>query len=199
MIRAFFSTFTCYGFWLPNDPRGSGSSYVGSKALLPFGTATKVSTRHSVARRWCDPVIRREAKDALKYPPVLLNGLQARSVASAFAEVIAKAGCITYACAILPDHVHVVVSRPPYSIEQLITRLKGGATTRLRRDGIHPFQNDPMPCDRLPKMWGRGKWNVFLDNDDDVLNRIDYVEKNPTRQGLRPQHWSFIERYVPSG
>ena len=33
--------------------------YVGKKELLPYGLATKVTTRRSVARRGCDPVVRR--------------------------------------------------------------------------------------------------------------------------------------------
>jgi hypothetical protein len=30
MILAYHSIFSMYGFWLPNDPRGSGSDYVAS-------------------------------------------------------------------------------------------------------------------------------------------------------------------------
>ena len=39
--------FTAYGFWLPNDPRGSWSDFVASWELLKFGRATKVTTRAS--------------------------------------------------------------------------------------------------------------------------------------------------------
>ena len=31
---------TAYGFWLPNDPRGSWSDFVGAWELLRFGRAT---------------------------------------------------------------------------------------------------------------------------------------------------------------
>ena len=195
MVIAYFTTFTVYGFWLPNDPRGSGSVYVGSRALYEFGSATKVHTRRSVARQWCDPVIRREAKAALKYPPVELTGLQALHVARGFAEVLAKARCTAYACAMLPDHVHLVVSRPPYSIEQLVTRLKDGATSALVERGLHPFEDYPLVRGRLPKMWGRGKWNIYLDNEDQVWDRINYVEKNPVKQGLPAQKWSFVKPF----
>ena len=50
MILAYHSIFSMYGFWLPNDPRGSGSDYVANWDLFRFGPATKVNTRHSVAR-----------------------------------------------------------------------------------------------------------------------------------------------------
>ena len=41
---------TTYGFWLPNDPRGSWSDFVGAWELLKFGRATKVTTRRSLAK-----------------------------------------------------------------------------------------------------------------------------------------------------
>ena len=47
MIRASHVIFSAYGFWLPNDPRGSWSDFVGSWELQRFGPATKVNVRHS--------------------------------------------------------------------------------------------------------------------------------------------------------
>ena len=41
-----------YGFWLPNDERGSGSDFVRSAALVKFGPANPVGHRRSVARRY---------------------------------------------------------------------------------------------------------------------------------------------------
>jgi len=41
MVRAYHVIFCAYGFWLPNDPRGSWSDFVRSWELLRFGKATK--------------------------------------------------------------------------------------------------------------------------------------------------------------
>ncbi|MEX0703139.1 MAG: hypothetical protein WD069_13675 [Planctomycetales bacterium] len=49
MFHAYHVIFGAYGFWLPNDPRGSWSDFVGSWELLQFGRATKVTTRRSLA------------------------------------------------------------------------------------------------------------------------------------------------------
>ena len=49
MVLAYHVIFTAYGFWLPNDPRGSWSEWVGSWELLKFGRATKTDARPSVA------------------------------------------------------------------------------------------------------------------------------------------------------
>src|SRR4051794_17780630 len=61
--------FSAYGFWLPNDERGSGSSRVRVQHIYEAGgDATKVSTRHSVAHKPHDLRLRRLAKESLKYP-----------------------------------------------------------------------------------------------------------------------------------
>ena len=37
MVRAYHAIFTTYGFWLPNDPRGSWSDFVRSWELFKHG------------------------------------------------------------------------------------------------------------------------------------------------------------------
>ncbi len=50
MIVGYHCIFGMYGFWLPNDPRGSWSDFVGSWNLFRYGSATKTTARTSVAR-----------------------------------------------------------------------------------------------------------------------------------------------------
>src|SRR5438270_709844 len=111
MIVGYHVIFSVYGFWLPNDPRGSWSDFVGSWDLFRYGPATKTTERRSLAYRAHDRAARLAAKGALKYPAVEFTGLQARAVARGFAAYVARAGLPVWACAILPDHVHLVVPR----------------------------------------------------------------------------------------
>ena len=97
-----------------------------------------------------------------------------------------------WACAILPDHVHLVVAGLRYRAETLTEQLKGAATRRLIRDGIHPFGTLRLPNGTVPKCWGRGGWKVFLDSLDEIEREIHYVESNPEKEGLRRQRWSFV-------
>ena len=48
MVIACHCIFGTYGFWLPNDPRGSGSDFVASWELFRYGPATKTRGRRSV-------------------------------------------------------------------------------------------------------------------------------------------------------
>jgi len=76
MVIGFHVILTAYGFWLPNDPRGSWSDFVGAWELVRFGRATKTDERRSLAKKRHDRRTRLAAKDALKYPPVRFNGLK---------------------------------------------------------------------------------------------------------------------------
>ena len=201
MILAAHVILSAYGFWLPNDPRGSWSDFVRVWDLLRFGGATKVTDRHSLARRPHDSALRAAAKRALMYPPVIFDGLQARAIARGFAHVVQRTNCVIHACAIMPDHVHLVIGRHRYPIQQVTNLLNGGATRRLRFEGLDPFL--PFlaagPKGRAhPSPWARKYWKVWLDSPEDVFRSIEYANDNPDKAGLQRQHWSFITPYVPA-
>ena len=69
MLRTIHGVHLCwgtYGFWLPNDPRGSGSREVWADHLKPFGDATFVADRkRSRAKTGYDRQQRWAAKRAL--------------------------------------------------------------------------------------------------------------------------------------
>jgi len=177
-----------YGFWLPNDPRGSWSVFVASWDLFRFGKATKVATRRSVAHVPHDAAARQRAKQSLKHPPVVLTGRQARAVGRGFARAAAEAGYHICACSILPEHVHLVVGRHERPVGRMVGHLKARATQRLKAEGLWP-QDGHRP-------WGGKGWKVFLDTPTDVQRAVAYVEANPAKENLPAQRWSFV---VPFG
>jgi REP element-mobilizing transposase RayT len=191
MIVGYHVIFSTYGFWLPNDPRGSWSDFVGSWELFRYGGATKTNETRSLAHNRHDRELRKAAKQVLKYPPVKFSGLQARAVARGFAGYVRRTGFPVWACAIMPDHVHLVVGKPRMRVEQLVIQLKGEATRQLEREGIHPLGGSKVKGARMPKCWVRGEWKVFLDAED-VPRAIRYVENNPLKEGKKRQKWSFV-------
>ncbi len=195
MVRWYFCTWSTYGFWLPNDPRGSWSSWVRAWELLRFGPATKTSERRSVARKSHDRARRLEAKQHLARNPVEFAGAQALAAGRGFAEYVRKSELVVYACSILPTHAHAVVARHRYSIEQVSNLLKGAASRQLVDEGLHPFADAPYRDATLPTPWARGKWDRFLWTDEDILRSIRYVRNNPLKEGKRRQKWSFETRY----
>jgi len=193
MVRGCHIIFSTYGFWLPNDPRGSRSDQVRAATIARFGPATKADTRRSLAHRPHDRQVRQLAKESLKYPPVVFDGRQARAVARGFGRAIEIGGYAIYACAILPEHVHLVVARYSLPIERIIAHLKKEATMRLFAEGIHPpeaFRKGDRPP---PSPWSQKKgWVVYLNGDAEIQQRIDYVEENPLKEGKKRQEWWFV-------
>src|ERR1700732_2032301 len=112
MLTGYHLIFGAYGFWLPNDPRGSWSDFVASWELFNFGGgATTTTQRRSVAHRPHDRELRKQTKEHLKYPAVAFNEDQASSIAAGFGEMVDKSAYKVYACSIMPDHVHLVIGR----------------------------------------------------------------------------------------
>ena len=196
-VLAYHTILTAYGFWLPNDPRGSWSEFVRAWELFAYGgPATKTDERRSLAHDPHDVELRMRTKEHLVREPVKFNGLQARAIAQGFSDYCRRAGLIIYACAILPKHVHLVIQRHTCSIEQVARLLKGAATSEMTREGLHPFKDDPFENGRLPTPWTRHSWSVFLDDEETILKAIDYTNGNPIREGRKAQHWKFVTPFT---
>jgi REP element-mobilizing transposase RayT len=198
MVLGYHLIISAYGFWLPNEPRGSWSDFVRKWELALHGEATKVNTRRSVASRPYDRQWKRDAESALSYPPVEFSGIQCREIGEGFASEVEKCGYTVWACAILPKHTHLVVARHKYYSERIMLRLKAAATTRLIETDLHPLQEfrDPKTS-KCPRCWSQSGWKVYLDSVEDILRSIKYVEDNPLKEGKRRQRWIFVTAYQP--
>ena len=148
----------------------------------------------SVASDPHDVEKRLEMKKHLKYPPVVFNGEQARAVARGFAKAVEISQHPIYACSVMPKHVHLVFGRCRMDIEVVVRQLKRNATIRLKEENIHPlatFEGQPTP-------WAESCWKVFLNDEQSLQRAIRYVEKNPVKEGNKPQQWSFVKPYHPN-
>ena len=196
-VLAYHLIMTAYGFWLPNEPRGSWSEVVQSLESCPSSVpATKVDTTRSAAHKPYDRELKRRMTNALARDPVEFSGLQARAIARGFANYVERVGLIICACSILRRHVHMVIMRHTCDIEQVARLLKGAATAQLIAEDLHPFENEPYSNGRLPTPWTRHCWAPFLWTEEDIQRAIRYVEKNPIRDGLKPQHWNFLALHM---
>jgi hypothetical protein len=87
LVIAHHIIWTAYGWWLPNDPRGSGSNAVRSDILAELGELhpgrKKVQPAGHVVHRFYE-----EAADRLKHPLLTLDQAARQIVADAFTEVI---------------------------------------------------------------------------------------------------------------
>ena len=213
MIRGTHLTLSCYGHWQPNDPRGSGSRYVGSKKLYAVGgKATKVETRHSVAHVPHDVCLRLKIKEALKYPPILFSKQQIETVGLAFETLLEEKRIATFACTIVTDHVHLLLGRSDIYADDLALLLKEAAVAALLREGLHPrllasnilagtpAQGAGVPAKKkmeytesltaAASVWAVGHRKVFIDNAEQMYVAIRYIENHRAAQ-----RWRFVVPY----
>jgi REP element-mobilizing transposase RayT len=176
MIIAYHAIFTTYGTWLPNDPRGSYSKAIYNAELaqlrdIQYGRQTPQPDR-ALMRRFRAAAIPRLAR-----PPYYIANETRSIVADAFARVTARLYLAVAACAIMNDHVHLVVWRSKHTIEYLVNQFKGAATLALATE-------------RTP--WTKGCWKVFLNDELSLRAAAQYVDANPAAARLRPQRWAFV-------
>ncbi len=193
-VVGFHFIFTAYGFWLPNDPRGSWSSCIRQLDLLQHGQATKIETTQSVAHTQHDRHARQQAKQAMKYPPVRFTGEQARAIGRGIATAANEYEYIIHALCILPDHVHLVMAWHPRKIDLIASHMKAKATRAMRDEGIHPmtaYTEDG----RTPSPWARKYWCPFIKDAVHMRMAIRYVKQNPVKAGLRKQRWRCVTPY----
>ena len=183
MVAAYHSTFCAYGFWLPNDPRGSWSDYVRSWDLYyAAGGGTACGARRSVAAVAHDRASRQRGKETLTNPPVRFSMEQIAAIGRGFGVACAETNYRILACAIMPDHVHTVILRHAKEIEQVVGHLRSRGTKQLNAESLRTD----------PTVWAQKGWDVYLDTAEDIARAIKYVNNNPIKAGLAPQTWDFI-------
>jgi REP element-mobilizing transposase RayT len=197
MIHGFHFILSAYGFWLPNDPRGSWSDTVREFSIRKYGLATKVTTTKSVAHHSHDRQERIAAKKSLRYPPVLFTGVKAVAVAQGFAVALSEHRYVVHALAILPDHTHLIMAYHERHIDEIAAHLKSKATYSLASQDLHPLAHFAGKNDRKPSPWARNHWGPFIRSERHMCTAIRYVEANLVNAGLRPQRWSLVTPYDP--
>jgi REP element-mobilizing transposase RayT len=189
MPIAYHVIFSCYGFWLPNDPRGSWSEFTAKWELyLAGGKATKTCSPISVAGAPHDARFRMNVKKHLDFPPYTMNGYDARAAAHGFRTAVAEGDYECFACSILPEHVHLVIREHPRYIGRTVAHLKTRSRQAIARE---------KPGGIEQPVWADGYWKSFLYTPLDVQRAVKYVAANPEKEGKERQEWTFVKRYNP--
>lgn len=186
LVIAYHLVWTAYGWWLPNDPRGSGSNHVASDVIAELGILhhgrKSVQPPGKVVREFYA-----RAAAILKFPLLTFDEAARITIGEAFAEVVEDERLTCYACAIMPDHVHVLIRKHKHSAEDMTKKLKDASRLRLSKVGIRDGEH--------PTWTGGHGWTVFLDHPRDIRRTIPYIDQNPARIGLPKQSWPFVKDY----
>jgi REP element-mobilizing transposase RayT len=148
MSVAYFTTWTCYGTWLPGDDRGWFQS----------------------GRGWREPDGRRAFQAALRMreDAVLLDHDQRQLVETVISTHAAIRGWELHAVNCRTNHVHVVVTAPGRRIEVPREQFKAWSTRRLKERA----RGSGRPRD---DWWSERGWDVYLDTEDQLAAVVTYV------------------------
>jgi hypothetical protein len=185
IVIAHHLIWTLYGWWLPNDLRGGTSTevrcpWIRGLADLHFGRKKIQPASRDIHAFY------EEAGQSLKHPLLELSADAIEHVAQGFAVTVSQFKYTCYACAILRDHVHLIIRKHKHTAEEMIANLQEFSRLRLSAAGLrspgHPT-------------WVRGGWKVFLDLPEEVQRTIKYIEDNPLPYGHPVQRWDFVKKY----
>jgi REP element-mobilizing transposase RayT len=123
---------------------------------------------------------------------LFFDGHQALAVAKGFAMACSTYGHRILACAILPEHVHLVIQEGRKEPGRIVGDFKRKASDALLNAKLHPLAHFVDETGAIPMCWARRGWNVFLDEPEDVYRAVEYVERNPEKEGKRRQRWPFV-------
>jgi REP element-mobilizing transposase RayT len=186
LVIAYHLIWTAYGWWLPNDPRGSGSTQVRRNVIAELGVLHSGRKRVQPA----DREVRRfyeQAAAILRHPLLTFDQAARDEAGRAFAHVIETERYTCYACAIMPDHVHLLIRKHKHLAEEMMEAFKEASRVAVRAAG-HRTAGHPT--------WAEGGgWKVFLDEPEEVRRTVGYIRRNPLPLGLPEQHWPFVKEY----
>ena len=185
MIAGYHLVWTAYGWWLPNDPRGSSSHEIRCAEIVGLGELhhgrKKVQPAAGDIRNFYEA-----ARRILKHPLLKFTDDEILQLGDEFAEVVRGSGYTCYACAIMPDHVHLLIRKHRDKAEQMIEHFQDASRevliARGRRSAEHP-------------VWGGPGWKVYLDTRQEIQRVVKYIDDNPIKARRLRQSWSFVTRY----
>lgn len=184
MVAAYHLIWTAYGWWLPNDPRGSMSHAIRQDIIAELGELhygrQKVQPAGKLLRKFYEA-----ARLVLKHELLALTDTEVQIIAAAFAEVIQDRRYTCYACAIMPDHVHLVIRKHRHQAEDMIENLQDRSRELIRE--YRQVADHPV--------WGGPGWKVFLNTCKDIERTIGYARDNPTKIGKPEQVYEFVKEY----
>jgi REP element-mobilizing transposase RayT len=185
LLIAYHLIWTGYGHWLPNDPRGSGSTVVLKNNIAPLGEIHHGRKRVQPPGRAVSD-FHEESQKVLRFPVLRFDQADIERIATSFAEIVEDRKYTCYACAIMPDHVHILIRKHRNLGDEMIEHLQDRSRERLSSAGI---------CDPDHPVWTDGGWKRYLFTPEQLRGVIEYIEANPLEIGWPRQVWAFVKPY----
>lgn len=161
------------------------SANVAAGKLLPLGTMHFGRKRAQPPRTVLKDFYRK-AEDQLEHPILWFDSAKRQVIADAFLEVVKSRRFRCFACAILTNHVHLIIRKHRDRAEDMIFALRKESAKWLRR--LADVPNDH-------PIWSGDQFKKYLSTPRDIERTLRYVECNPRQSGLSAQQHGFVTPY----
>jgi REP element-mobilizing transposase RayT len=177
MDRFWFLTWTCYGTWLPGDPRGCVTRVWG-KPPGPRVEHDVPGTPYEAGM----PGLQTAARSQLKCPPILLELAQAQACLAQFKETAAYRNWTILGTSVMSNHAHIVVAVPgDPNPDDVLGDFKSYASRTLNRRWGRPASDT---------WWTESGSKRPLKDLQAVIRCVEYVvhrQANPLVTYLHPE------------
>lgn len=184
-ILAHHLVLSSYGFWLANDPRGSGSHEMRDSKFEDLGPIHPGRKRKQPTRTELRAFYL-EAEPLLNHEPLWFREAARDVIGKSFADVIQRRGYTVWACFVGTNHAHLCIRYHRDKYEEMFAHLTAQSRTSLCANNL---VSDAHP------VWANRPYSVFLHSPDDIRRVITYIEKNAVKEGLSDQQWDFVRPY----
>ncbi len=146
MVVGHHLVWTAYGWWLPNDPRGSSSREIRAPQIAKLGEP-------HYGRKPIQPSTEelrefyQRARVVLAHPVLTFPEDEVAILADSFRQTIRQRRYTCYACAVMPEHVHMLIRIHRDKAEQMQALFQDASRDALiaanHRRGNHPVWGRP--------------------------------------------------------
>ncbi|MFP4356758.1 MAG: hypothetical protein ACLFUJ_16735 [Phycisphaerae bacterium] len=185
LVIGYHIILNAYGSWLPVDPRGSFSHKVRAVHLESLGDFHHGRRKNQPTRQELRQYLH-QIDGRLEHPRREFSARDRTCIAAAVSDCLAENVYTCYGCAILQDHVHLLLRKHKHKAEEMAYWLRSVTRGRL------------LEVRRWPKdhpVWSEGVHLGFLDSPEAIRSVIRYIEGNGVKHFGGIQKWEFVKTY----
>jgi len=185
MVIAHHVILTGYGHWLPNDPRGSMSlaTYCPRLAQLAEAHFGRKARQPSPAEL---RAFYRRANPMLHFDVLWFDGAERQAISEALGETARQHRLTCYACAVLTNHVHLLVRKHRLSGEAMSRLFKDASRGRLIERALAPPEHPVFSADAC---------DFYKSDPESVRRCVRYIEGNFRKHNLLMTRYGFVVPY----
>ena len=185
MVIATHIILTGYAHWLPNDPRGSMSpktytSEIARFAEDHFGPKSIQPSMPELKKFY------RQVQPHLAHQVLWFGAAHRQRIADAFGACVQREGLTCYACAIMPDHVHLLIRRHRMAAREVSCMLKHAGREALCEDGLAPPDHPVFSADSC---------HIYKSDTRAMWTCVRYIGHNFEKHRIAKPDYPFVTPY----